>query len=53
MKVEREQYSDGYCGNCGKKSESRWQIIDDDGDLVLSLCHSCLMKLLDAIVKRD
>ena len=53
MKVVKDSYSDGYCGGCGKRVDTRWMIEDSDGDLVIALCHKCLMELLDAIIRRE
>ncbi len=53
MKVVKDNYSDGYCGGCGKRVDSRWMVVDNDEDNVIALCHTCLMELLDAIIRRE
>lgn len=53
MILEREQSWEGHCHNCGKESTTRWKILDDDGDLIITICHDCLLNLQTAILNRE
>jgi hypothetical protein len=46
-----EHYDKWECDNCGKWTYI-FKIETDDGECQLRLCKECLLKLLDAIVRR-
>ena len=45
-------FEDFICDNCESYSDERYTIYAKNGDIIIRLCKECLLKLLDAIVKR-